>query len=100
MAPRAAENFRCLCNGLRGTSATTKSRLWLKDTVFHRITPGLLCEGGDIETGDGTGGDSIYGGAFDDDNFFMQVGPTPSPLHEPRRSALLLLLRPPPSHHR
>lgn len=47
-----------------------------KDTVFHRIIPGFMCQGGDITASDGTGSVSIYGETFGDENFkLMHDGP-------------------------
>lgn len=69
VVPKTAENFRCLCTGEKGRSQLSKARLSFRDCVFHRIIPGFMCQGGDFTEGDGTGGESIYGEKFDDENF-------------------------------
>ncbi|KAL6780656.1 CYN16 [Auxenochlorella protothecoides x Auxenochlorella symbiontica] len=66
-APRACENFRCLCTGERGKGKSSGKPLHFKGTKFHRIVKGFVCQGGDIVKGDGSGGDSIYGKPFNDE---------------------------------
>ena len=92
-APRTAENFRALCTGERGVSPTSGVRLHYKGCSFFRamnvddlepehlmesseagarrftIWKGMFVQGGDIVNNDGTGGESIYGGAFEDESF-------------------------------
>ena len=66
--PKTCENFRALCTGEAGNGKASGRPLHFQGVRFHRVIRGFMVQGGDIVSGNGRGGESIFGGQFDDES--------------------------------
>ncbi|XP_010765455.1 NK-tumor recognition protein [Notothenia coriiceps] len=72
VCPKTSKNFLCLCTGEKGTGKLTGKKLCFKGSTFHRVVKNFMVQGGDFTEGNGRGGESIYGGYFEDENFLLK----------------------------
>ncbi|KAE8299332.1 Peptidyl-prolyl cis-trans isomerase G [Larimichthys crocea] len=72
ICPKTCENFRCLCTGEKGIGKGTQKPLHYKGCLFHRVVKDFMIQGGDFSEGNGRGGESIYGGFFEDESFAVK----------------------------
>jgi peptidylprolyl isomerase len=70
--PKTVDNFLHLCLCDRGHGTQSEKPLCYKGSPFHRIIPNFMMQGGDTTKHDGTGGESIFGGSFEDENFLIK----------------------------
>lgn len=72
-APKTSENFRALCTGEKGLSPLSDRPLYYKNSVIHRSIKDFMIQGGDFTKRNGSGGESIYGGTFPDEDLTRPI---------------------------
>ncbi|KAI0346321.1 hypothetical protein BDW22DRAFT_1323930 [Trametopsis cervina] len=84
-APKTCENFRALCTGEKGLSAISERPLYYKNSIIHRSIKDFMIQGGgmcscfadllllDFTKRNGSGGESIYGGTFPDEDLTREI---------------------------
>ncbi|KAL7835480.1 hypothetical protein SRHO_G00278270 [Serrasalmus rhombeus] len=73
VCPKTSKNFLCLCTGEKDTGKTTGKKLCYKGSTFHRVVKNFMIQGGDFTEGNGRGGESIYGGYFEEIVVFCKM---------------------------
>lgn len=75
VVPKTAENFRALCTGEMGKGSVLNGlhKMHYKGTKFTTVKRVFMVQGGDVVCNNGTGGESIYGATFKDENFELKV---------------------------
>jgi peptidyl-prolyl isomerase G (cyclophilin G) len=71
--PKTSENFRALCTGEKGLSPLSDRPLYYKNSIIHRSIANFMIQGGDFTKRNGTGGESIYGGPFADEDLTRPI---------------------------